>query len=89
MTVPCGTGFLKGITLQHPLRDVDDDHDLIGRNRQSDTVGTVTDVDLYDHTTSCRDGTGRAVNAVSTRSDCPSNGNSTRILIRDKFYKCM
>ena len=57
ITVPCGTGFLGGITPQQSLWDADSDDDIVCRNHYIDAVRTANDVDPKDLNTPCRDGT--------------------------------
>ena len=56
MTAPEGAGFLEGITLRHPLRDVYDDHTVVGDDRHAETVVAAFGDDHEDPLTSCRDG---------------------------------
>ena len=56
MTAPEGAGFLEGITLRHPLRDVDGDRDLVGLDHHTEPTVPAFDGDQNDSLTSCRDG---------------------------------
>ena len=56
VTAPEGAGFLEGITLRHPLRDVYDDHTVIGDDRQPETAVPTFEDNLEDRLTSCRAG---------------------------------
>ena len=58
ITAPCGTGSLRRIRPQRSLRNVDDDHGLLGHDRHADAVAPATDADHEDPITSCRDGSG-------------------------------
>ena len=61
VTAPEGAGFLEGITLRHPLRDVYDDHTVVGDDRHAETVVAAFGDDHEDPFTSCRDGPAYAV----------------------------
>ena len=58
ITAHCRTGSLRRIRPQRSLRNVDDDHGLIGHDRHADAVGPATDADHEDPITSCRDSSG-------------------------------
>ncbi|KUE73338.1 hypothetical protein AUQ37_02615 [Candidatus Methanomethylophilus sp. 1R26] len=56
MTAPGGAGPLRRVRPDHPLRDVDDDHGLIGHDRQPEHAAAALDDDPEDLLTSCRNG---------------------------------
>lgn len=59
--VPEGTGFLEGVTLRRPLWDVDDDHNLVGRDYQAEPVVPMDKENQDDSLTSCRGDSSYAV----------------------------
>lgn len=71
MTVPRGTGCLRRIRPRQPLRDVDDDLDLVGLDRHTETAVTVLDADIEYPNTSYRGGS-----RVSRRSKFRLTRNS-------------
>ena len=64
MTAPEGAGPLRRVRPDHSLRNVDDDHGLVGHDRQPYAVHPTADVDHKDHLTSHRDGSGLAERLV-------------------------
>lgn len=56
ITAPEGAGHLKDVNLQRSLRNVYDNHYLIGNDCHAESITTELDANLEDRTTSYRDG---------------------------------